>query len=337
VLLRRVKVRYSATHPEGSPAMMPNADFKVFAGNSNPALARRICEYLGRPLGMAQLGRFSDGEIQVEIGENVRGHDTFIIQSTCPPVNENLMELLIMCDALKRASAASITAVLPYYGYARQDRKVAPRTPITAKLVAELMQVAGITRMVSMDLHVSQIQGFFDVPSDHLYAAPVFLEDLKKRFPDTSELVLVSPDAGGVERARAYSKRLGAPLAIVDKRRRRANESEVMNLIGDVKGKDAVLVDDMVDTAGTLTQAAAALKAQGARRVMAYAVHPVLSGPAIERIAKSELEEIVFTDSIPLSPAAQACGKLRVLGTEPLFGEAIRRIYTGDSLSSLFV
>ncbi|MBM4381486.1 MAG: ribose-phosphate pyrophosphokinase [Deltaproteobacteria bacterium] len=317
--------------------MTPNADFKVFAGNSNPALARRICEYLGRPLGTAQLGRFSDGEIQVEIGENVRGHDTFIIQSTCPPVDENLMELLIMCDALKRASAASITAVLPYYGYARQDRKVAPRTPITAKLVAELMQVAGITRMVSMDLHVSQIQGFFNVPSDHLYAAPVFLEDLKRRFPDTSELVLVSPDAGGVERARAYSKRLGAPLAIVDKRRRRANESEVMNLIGDVKGKDAVLVDDMVDTAGTLTQAAAALKAQGVRRVMAYAVHPVLSGPALERIAKSELEEIVFTDSIPLSPAAQACGKLRVLGTEQLFGEAIRRIYSGDSLSSLFV
>jgi ribose-phosphate pyrophosphokinase len=317
--------------------MMPNADFKVFAGNSNPALARRICEYLGRPLGMATLGRFSDGEIQVEIGENVRGHDTFIIQSTCPPVNENLMELLTMCDALKRASAASITAVLPYYGYARQDRKVAPRTPITAKLVAELMQVAGITRMVSMDLHVSQIQGFFDVPSDHLYAAPVFLEDLKRRFPDASELVLVSPDAGGVERARAYSKRLGAPLAIVDKRRRRANESEVMNLIGDVRGKDAVLVDDMVDTAGTLTQAAAALKAHGARRVLAYAVHPVLSGPAIERIAKSELEEIVFTDSIPLSPAAQACGKLRVLGTEKLFGEAIRRIYSGDSLSSLFV
>ncbi|MEN9800249.1 MAG: ribose-phosphate pyrophosphokinae [Pseudomonadota bacterium] len=317
--------------------MMPNADFKVFAGNSNPALARRICEYLKRPLGVAQLGRFSDGEIQMEIGENVRGHDTFIVQSTCPPVNEHLMELLVMCDALKRASAASITAVIPYYGYARQDRKVAPRTPITAKLVADLLQVAGVSRFVSMDLHVAQIQGFFDVPSDHLYAAPVFLEDLKKRFPDASELVIVSPDAGGVERARAYCKRLGAPLAIVDKRRRRANESEVMNLIGDVKGKDAIIVDDMVDTAGTLTQAAAALKAQGARRVFAYSVHPVLSGPAIERITKSELEELVFTDSIPLSAAAQACGKIRVLGTEQLFGEAIFRIYSGDSLSSLFV
>jgi ribose-phosphate pyrophosphokinase len=316
---------------------MSKRDFKVFAGNSNLSLANRICEYLGRPLGKAELGRFSDGEIQVEVGENVRGQDIFIIQSTCPPTNDHLMELLIFADALKRASAASITAVIPYYGYARQDRKVAPRTPISAKLVADLLEVAGVTRVVSMDMHVAQIQGFFNIPSDNLYAAPVFMEDLRKRFPDTNDLVIVSPDAGGVERARAYSKRLNSTLAIVDKRRTRANMSEVMNLIGDVKGKDAVIVDDMVDTAGTLTQAAAALKKEGARRVVAYAVHPVLSGPAIKRIQESVLEDVLFTDSVPLSKEAQACGKIRQLGTEKLFGEAIRRIYTGDSLSSLFV
>ncbi|MCY1021468.1 ribose-phosphate pyrophosphokinase [Pyxidicoccus sp. MSG2] len=316
---------------------MQPRDFKVFAGNSNPGLAHRICEYLKRPLGKAEVGRFSDGEIHVEIGENVRGHDIFVLQSTCPPANDHLMELLIMCDALKRASAGSITAVIPYYGYARQDRKVAPRTPITAKLIADLLESSGVERVVSMDMHAGQIQGFFNIPSDHLYGSPVFLEDLRKRFPDSQELVIVSPDAGGVERARAYSKRLNTGLAIIDKRRPRPNASEVMNLIGDVNGKDAVLVDDMVDTAGTLTQAAAALKAKGARRVVAYAVHPILSGPAIQRLTDSVLEEVVFTDTVPLSPAAQSCPKVRVLTTERLFGEAIARIHRADSLSSLFV
>lgn len=318
-------------------ARMQPRDFKVFTGSSNPALAQRICAYLERPLGQAQVGRFSDGEIQVEIGENVRGLDVFIIQSTCPPVNDHIMELVIMCDALKRASAGSINAVIPYYGYARQDRKVAPRTPITARLVADLLEVAGATRVVSMDMHAGQIQGFFNIPSDHLYASPVFLEDMRTKFPEPRDLVIVSPDAGGVERARAYSKRLNSGLAIIDKRRPRPNASEVMNLIGDVKGKDAVLVDDMVDTAGTLTQAAAALRERGARRVLAYAAHPILSGPAIPRIQESVLEEVIFTDTVPLSPAAQACGKIRVLGTERLFGEAIARIHRADSLSSLFV
>ncbi|WP_224365475.1 ribose-phosphate pyrophosphokinase [Hyalangium versicolor] len=312
-------------------------DFKVFSGSSNPGLAQRISDYLKRPLGKATVGRFSDGEIHVEIGENVRGQDVFIIQSTCPPANDHLMELLIICDALKRASAGSINAVMPYYGYARQDRKVAPRTPITAKLIADMLEVAGVNRVVSMDMHAGQIQGFFNIPSDHLYGSPVFLEDLRKRFPDTQDLVIVSPDAGGVERARAYSKRLNSGLAIIDKRRPRPNSSEVMNLIGDVKGKDTVLVDDMVDTAGTLAQAAAALKDKGARRVVAYAVHPVLSGPAIQRITDSVLEEVVFTDTVPLAPAAQACSKIRVLTTERLFGEAIARIHRADSLSSLFV
>jgi len=317
---------------------MPTARaFQVFAGNSNLPLARRICEHLKRPLGKAEVGRFSDGEIQIEIGENVRGQDTFIIQSTCPPANDHIMELLIMCDALKRASAQSITAVLPYFGYARQDRKVVPRTPITAKLVADLLESAGATRVVSMDMHVAQIQGFFHIPSDHLFASPLFLEDIRRNFPATDELVLVSPDAGGVERARAYSKRLNASLAIVDKRRTRANVSEVMNLIGDVRGKDAVLIDDMVDTGGTLTQAAQALKSQGARRVVAYAVHPILSGPAVKRIQESMLEEAVFTDTVPLGPAAAACTKIRQLSTARLFSDAIQRIYSGDSLSSLFV
>ncbi|WPB74033.1 ribose-phosphate pyrophosphokinase [Archangium violaceum] len=317
--------------------MQQPRDFKVFTGSSNPGLAHRICDYLKRPLGKASVGRFSDGEIHVEIGENVRGLDVFIVQSTCPPTNDNLMELLIICDALKRASAGSINAVIPYYGYARQDRKVAPRTPITAKLVADLLEVAGATRVVSMDMHAGQIQGFFNIPSDHLYASPVFLDDLRKKFPDTQDMVIVSPDAGGVERARAYSKRLNCGLAIIDKRRPRPNSSEVMNLIGDVNGKDAVLVDDMVDTAGTLTQAAAALKERGARRVVAYAVHPILSGPAIQRLQDSVLEELVMTDTVPLSPTAQACGKLKIITTERLFGEAIARIHRADSLSSLFV
>lgn len=316
---------------------MSQREFKIFSGSSNPVLAQRICEYLKIPLGQAEVSRFSDGEIQVEIGENVRGVNAFIVQSTCPPVNDHLMEMLIMCDALKRASAASINAVIPYYGYARQDRKVAPRTPITAKLVADMVEVAGATRVVSMDMHAGQIQGFFNIPTDHLYASPVFLEDIRKKFPDIDNLVVVSPDAGGVERARAYSKRLNTGLAIIDKRRPRPNSSEVMHLIGDVSGKDAVILDDMVDTAGTLTQGAQALKDRGARRVVAYAVHPVLSGPAVERLTNSALEEVIFTDTVPLQPAAAACPKIRVLTTERLFGEAVARIHRGDSLSSLFV
>jgi len=316
---------------------MPTRDFKVFAGNSNPGLAQRICNYLKTPLSKAEVGRFSDGEILVEIGENVRGQDVFIVQSTCPPVNDHLMELLIMCDALKRASAASINAVIPYYGYARQDRKVAARTPITAKLVADLLGIAGATRVVSMDMHVGQIQGFFNIPSDHLFASPVFLGDIRKNFPDLADVVIVSPDAGGVERARAYSKRLDTALAIIDKRRSRPNSSEVMNLIGDVRNRDAVLLDDMVDTAGTLTHAALALKENGARHITAYAVHPILSGPALTRIQSSPLERVTFTDTVPLSEAARACAKIRSLGTERLFGEAIARIQRGDSLSSLFV
>jgi ribose-phosphate pyrophosphokinase len=316
---------------------MCQRDFKVFSGNSNPDLAQRICDYLQQPLSSAEVARFSDGEILVEIGENVRGLDTFIIQSTCPPVNDHLVELLIMCDALKRASAASINAVIPYYGYARQDRKVAPRTPITAKLVADLLEVAGATRVLSMDMHVGQIQGFFNIPSDHLYASPLFVEDIRERFGGGEDVVIVSPDAGGVERARAYSKRLNSSLAIVDKRRSRPNASEVMNLIGEVKGRVAILLDDLVDTAGTLTQAASAVKGRGARRVVAYAVHPVLSGPALTRIQESPLEQITVTDTIPLSKEAQAIPKFRVLGTGRLFGEAIARIQRGDSLSSLFV
>lgn len=312
-------------------------DFKIFAGNSNRELAVRICEYLKKPLSKADVNRFSDGEIQVEIGENVRGLDVFIVQSTCPPVNDHLMELLIMSDALKRASAASINAVIPYYGYARQDRKVAPRTPITAKLVADLLASAGIQRVVALDMHAGQIQGFFNFPSDHLYASPVFLEDIRKKFTNTDDLVIVSPDAGGVERARAYSKRLNTPLAIIDKRRPRPNALEVMNLIGDVKGKDAIIVDDIVDTAGTLTLGAAALKEKGARRVYAYAVHPILSGPAITRIGESVLEEAVFTDSVPLTREALAAKKIRAVPTDRLFGEAIARIHRAESLSSLFV
>jgi ribose-phosphate pyrophosphokinase len=311
-------------------------DFKVFSGNSNRALAERICDYLKRPLSKCDVGRFSDGEIQVEIGENVRGFDSFVIQSSCPPVNDHLMELLIMCDALKRASAVSITAVIPYYGYARQDRKIAARTPITAKLVADLLATSGVDRVVSMDMHAGQIQGFFNIPTDHLYASPVFLDDLRKKLK-VDELTIVSPDAGGVERARAYSKRLNCPLAIIDKRRPRPNASEVMNLIGDVAGRDAIIIDDIVDTGGTLAQGAAALKAKGARRVFAYIVHPILSGPAISRINESVLEELVVADTVPLSKTAQACTKIRQVTTERLFGEAIARIYRAESLSSLFV
>ncbi len=312
-------------------------DFKVFSGNSNPKLAQDICAYLQRPLSLAEVSRFSDGEINVEIGENARGIDCFLVQSTCRPTNDHLMELLVMIDALKRASATSITAVIPYYGYARQDRKVAPRTPITAKLVADLLTSAGAGRVLSMDMHAGQIQGFFNIPFDHLYAAPVLVEHLRHASEGESDLVVVSPDAGGVERARAYSKRLGATLAIVDKRRAKANVAEVMNLIGDVEGKHAVLLDDMIDTAGTLTGAAAALVEKGATRVSAYAVHPVFSGPAIERLTASAIDEVIVTDTIPLSPEAAACPKIKVLSVAKLFGEAIRRIHSSDSLSSLFL
>jgi ribose-phosphate pyrophosphokinase len=313
-------------------------DYRVFAGNSNPKLAQAICRELGRPLAPADVGRFSDGEINVEIGENVRGMDTFIVQSTSPDANTNLMELLIMADALKRASAGSITAVIPYYGYARQDRKSASRVPITAKLVADLIEAAGVTRVVSMDMHAGQIQGFFSIPFDHLYAAPVLLEHMRARFDgDAQNVVIVSPDAGGVERARAYSKRLGSTLGIVDKRRTKPNVAEIMNVIGEVQGKIAVLLDDMIDTAGTLTQAANALVDKGAVKVYAYATHAVLSGPAVDRIAKSPIQQVVVTDSIMPTPAAQACPKIHALTVAPLLAEAIRRIHQADSLSSLFV
>lgn len=307
----------------------------LFSGNANPPLAAAIGHYLETPLGKCKVTRFSDGESFVEIGENVRGVDAFVIQSTSSPTNDNVMELLIMADALRRASAGSITAVMPYYGYARQDRKVAPRTPITSKLVADLIQAAGVGRVVSVDLHAGQIQGFFNIPVDHLYAMPVFLEDyLKKRFDASA--VFVSPDAGGVERTRAYSKRLDAGLAIVDKRRERANVSEVMNLIGEVRGKDCIIIDDIIDTAGTLCGAAHALAEKGARRIVACASHGVLSGPAVQRIADSPLTEVVVTDSIPLSDAATACPKIRQLSLARLLGEAIKRIHSSDSVSSLF-
>jgi ribose-phosphate pyrophosphokinase len=313
-------------------------EFRVFTGNSNRPLAEAICKELGQPLSEAEVGRFSDGEIQVEIGESVRGLDAYIVQSTCSDANVNLMELLIMIDALKRASAGSITAVIPYYGYARQDRKVASRSPISAKLVADLLEAAGATRVVSVDMHAGQIQGFFNIPFDHLYAAPVLLGDMKKRLgANPEELVIVSPDAGGVERARAYSKRLGTTLCIVDKRRLKANVAEVMNVIGDVQGKTAIVLDDMIDTAGTLTQAANALIDKGAKRVVAYATHAVLSGPAVERLQKSPIEEVVVSDTIPLNAAAAACRKIRSLSVATLLAEAIRRIHQADSLSSLFV
>jgi ribose-phosphate pyrophosphokinase len=330
--------RLVVARTNGGSGSVQLRDFKLFSGNSNVSLAKDICSALGKGLSAASVGRFSDGEVSVEIGENVRGLDTFIIQSTCSDASQNLMELLIMIDALKRASAGSITAVMPYYGYARQDRKVAPRAPITAKLVANLLESAGATRLLSMDLHAGQIQGFFDIPVDHLFAMPVMLEDMRRRFDGQgSEVVLVSPDAGGVERARAYSKRLGSTLAIVDKRRSRANVAEVMNLIGDVDGRYAVLLDDMIDTAGTLTQAANALVDKGAKQIYAYATHPVLSGPAVERIQKSPIAEVVVTDTIPLSAAAKACPKIKQLSVAKLFSEAIQRIHQSDSLSSLFV
>ncbi len=308
----------------------------LFTGNANPDLAQEIAKVLDTPLGEAKVSRFSDGETFCEIRENVRGLDTYVVQPTCSPVNDNLMELLILCDALRRASAAGITAVIPYYGYARQDRKVAPRTPITSKLVADLLVAAGVTRVVCVDLHAGQIQGFFNIPFDHLYALPVFLDDyLKQRFNENA--VFISPDAGGVERTRAYSKRLGASLAIIDKRRERANVSEVMHLIGDVEGKDCIIIDDLIDTAGTLCNAARAVMEEGARRVVAVATHGVLSGPAVQRIEASPLEEVVVTNSILPSEESKNCKKIRFVSIARLLGEAIRRIHNSDSVSSLFV
>ncbi|NTU59737.1 MAG: ribose-phosphate pyrophosphokinase [Deltaproteobacteria bacterium] len=309
---------------------------RVFTGNANRPLAESICAQLGIPLGQSVVKRFSDGEISCEIQESVRGWDVFVIQATCPPVNDHLMELLVMMDALKRASANSISAVIPYYGYARQDRKANPRVPITSKLVADLITVAGADRVLTVDLHAGQIQGFFDIPVDNLFAAPVLLEDIRQRFA-TDQLVIVSPDAGGVERARAFAKRLDAGLAIIDKRREKANVSEVMHIIGDVEGRDTILLDDMVDTAGTLGNAAKALRANGARRVYAACSHAVLSGPAVDRIMDSPLEELIATDTVPLRDNAASCGKIRILSVAPLLAEAIRRITECGSVSSLFV
>ncbi|MCI5072617.1 ribose-phosphate pyrophosphokinase [bacterium] len=310
---------------------------KVFTGNSNQKLAVNICEYLGVSLGDATVTSFSDGETWVEVKENVRGEDVFIVQSTCNPANDNLMELLVLIDALKRASAKRITAVIPYYGYARQDRKVAPRTPISSKLVADLLEAAGADRVLSMDLHAAQIQGFFNIPFDHLYAKPVLVNYFEKLKQEEDPLVIVSPDAGGVERARAYAKHLGASLAIIDKRREKANVSKVMNLIGEVKGMTAIILDDMIDTAGTMTQAVPVLLEHGAKKVYAGAVHPVLSGPAIDRICDSELEAVVVSDSIPLSEEGKKCGKIKVLSVAELIGEAMKRIHNEDSVSSLFI
>jgi ribose-phosphate pyrophosphokinase len=317
--------------------MANEQSIKVFAGTSNPDLARKISELLDVPLGAMRSMRFSDGEMYVEVGENVRNSDVYIVQSTCTPANENLMELLITIDALKRASAKTICAVIPYYGYARQDRKVAPRTPITSKLVADLLSAAGASRVLSVDLHAGQIQGFFDIPFDHLFAKPVLLSHMREEFDNFDEAVIVSPDAGGVERARSYAKRLGMGLAIIDKRRPKANIAKIMNIVGEVEGLDAILLDDMVDTAGTLTEASRALKDKGARRVLAYSTHPVLSGPAIERLVDSPIEKLIVTDTIPLSEEAKKCGKIEVLSIAPLLAKALRRIHLGESVSSLFV
>ncbi|NWH04725.1 ribose-phosphate diphosphokinase [Desulfobacter latus] len=307
----------------------------IFAGNSNAPLAERISEYLAKPLGRLKVNRFSDGETQVEIHENVRRREVYVIQSTCKPVNDNLVELLLLVDAFRRSSAARVTAVIPYFGYSRQDKKVAPRVPISAKVVAELLERTGVDRVITMDLHAGQIQGFFNVPVDNLYAAPIIIDDIKIRFSD--DIIVVSPDAGGVERARAYAKRLDAGLAIVDKRRSAPNQAKAMAIIGDVKDKIALVIDDMVDTAGTLTEAAGVIREKGAKEVHAYCTHPVLSGPAIDRITQSSLSSLVATDTVPLSEKARSCGKIKTLSIAKLVGEAIMRSYRGDSVNSLFV
>jgi ribose-phosphate pyrophosphokinase len=311
------------------------ADLMVFSGNANPELAKRVVEKLGIPLGDATISHFSDGEISVEINENVRGRDVFVIQSTCAPTNDNLMELLFMVDALRRASAGRITAVLPYFGYARQDRRVrSARVPISAKVVADMMATAGIDRLLTVDLHSEQIQGFFDVPVDNVYGSPVLLSDIEVQ--NFENLIVVSPDIGGVVRARAVAKQLNIDLAIIDKRRPAANVAEVMNLIGEVEGRTCLLVDDMVDTAGTLCNAAKALKAHGAKKVIAYCTHPVLSGPALERLRESQLDELVVTDSIPLSAEAQSQTRIRQLSLSGMLAEAMRRISNEESLSAMF-
>jgi ribose-phosphate pyrophosphokinase len=307
----------------------------LFSGNANPGLARQITDHLGVELGKVNVGRFSDGEVTVEIKQNVRARDVFLIQPTCTPTNDNLMELLIMVDAFKRASARRITAVIPYFGYARQDRRPrSTRVPISAKVVANLLETVGVERVLTMDLHADQIQGFFDIPVDNIYASPVLLSDLKGR--NYEDLVVVSPDVGGVVRARALAKQLGCDLAIIDKRRPKANVAEVMHVIGEIQDRNCVIMDDMIDTAGTLVKAAEVLKERGAGRVYAYCTHPVFSGPAIERIAGSLLDEVVITNTIPLSEAAIACGKIRQLSVAFLFAETIRRISDGESVTSLF-
>ena len=309
--------------------------FAIFSGNAHPELAQSLCQHLGQPLGDAKVERFADGEVYVEINQNVRGVNCFVVQPTCTPVNDNLMELLVMTDALKRSSANPIVAVIPYFGYARQDRKTRPRTPISARLAADLLTAAGVHRVLAMDLHAGQIQGFFNIPVDHIYAMPVMMEYLKTKFGN--ETVIVSPDAGRVERARAFSKRLDAGLAIIDKRRPAPNVAELVNIIGDVKGRDAIIIDDMVDTAGTLCAAAKGLTDKGARAVYACISHGLLSGPAIERIHASTIKELIITDSIPPRPEVKASPKVRVLSVAPLLGEAVKRIHMGDSLSSLFI
>ena len=307
----------------------------LFAGNSNPILAKKICEYLNLTLGGAKVTTFSDGEIQIEIHENVRSKDIFVVQSTCAPVNDTLVELLLMIDAFKRSSARRITAVIPYYGYSRQDKKVAPRVPISAKLVADMITVAGANRVITMDLHAGQIQGFFNIPVDNLFSAPVLIKYSRSHFDHN--LAIVSPDAGGVERARAFAKRLDADLAIIDKRRSAPNQAKAMAVIGNVSGKVAVILDDMVDTAGTLVEAAEALAREGAREIHACCAHAVLSGPAVDRIQGSALKSVVVTDTIPLKSHAESCKKIQVLSIAELVGEAIIRSYHGDSVTSLFV
>jgi ribose-phosphate pyrophosphokinase len=315
--------------------MVPE-NFVIFTGNANPKLAQAVVQHLNIPLGRASVSRFSDGEVQVEINENVRGKDVFVLQSTCAPTNDNLMELMIMADALKRGSAGRITAAIPYFGYARQDRRPrSARVAISAKVVANMLQVAGVSRVLTMDLHADQIQGFFDIPVDNIYASPILLGDLWKH--QHENLMVVSPDVGGVVRARALAKRMEADLAIIDKRRPRANVAEVMHIIGDVDGRTCVIMDDMIDTANTLCHAAQALRDHGAKKVLAYCTHPVLSGPAVSRIMESVLDEVVVTDTIPLRADAQACPKIRQLSCATLLGETMSRISREDSVSSLFI
>ncbi|CAJ0874905.1 ribose-phosphate pyrophosphokinase [Ralstonia flatus] len=314
---------------------MSSEGLMVFTGNANPKLAEAVVKHLGIPLGKALVGRFSDGEVQVEIQENVRGKHVFILQSTCAPTNDNLMELMVMVDALKRASARRITAAIPYFGYARQDRRPrSARVAITAKVVANMLEVAGVERVLTMDLHADQIQGFFDIPVDNIYASPILLEDLRKK--NYEDLLVVSPDVGGVVRARALAKQLGVDLAIIDKRRPKANVAEVMNIIGEVDGRNCVIMDDMIDTGGTLCKAAQVLKERGAKQVFSYCTHPVLSGGAAARIADSALDEVVVTDTIPLREDAIKCGKIRQLSTAPLLADTFTRIVRGDSIMSLF-